>query len=284
MATMLHEEDLLPLNVLEGHAAFSSANCRQKGMALHEAYIGADPFPHVVIPSMLSVDIVRQIAAEFPQYEPGRFSDPQSRLKTGYQLEKITSPHINAVINALNSAAFLDFLRALTGIKGLVPDPYQLGGGLHETRRGGHLSIHADFNMHPLLKMKQRLNLILFLTEHWDASYGGALELWSKDMQRCEVSVLPVLGTAVIFNTDADSFHGHPDPLTCPDSVTRRSLALYYYTAFEGNTAAQVSRTTNFQVRPGSDDKPDYRTRLREFTRDICPPLIYRALSRSPES
>ena len=34
----------------------------------------------------------------------------------------------------------------------------------------------------------------------------------------------------VIFNTTDFSFHGHPEPLKCPDNVTRKSLALYYYT------------------------------------------------------
>jgi hypothetical protein len=33
-----------------------------------------------------------------------------------------------------------------------------------------------------------------------------------------------------IFNTDADSFHGLPDPIRCPEGTTRKSLALYYFT------------------------------------------------------
>ena len=33
----------------------------------------------------------------------------------------------------------------------------------------------------------------------------------------------------VIFNTTDFSYHGHPEPLKCPDGVMRNSLALYYY-------------------------------------------------------
>ena len=29
-----------------------------------------------------------------------------------------------------------------------MPDPYFVGGGLHQLKRGGKLGIHADFNEH----------------------------------------------------------------------------------------------------------------------------------------
>ena len=283
MTHTLEKQGLLSLAMQQGFASFASADCKAIGAELHETYTQADPFPHIVIPSFLTDDAVRRVATEFPPHETGRYSDPQSRLKTGYHLEKIGSPYIHSVINALNSAAFLEFLRALTGIKGLIPDPYQVGGGLHETRRGGHLSIHADFNMHPSLKLKRRLNLILFLNDDWDETYGGHLELWSKDMQQCCKRVLPELGKAIIFNTDQDSFHGHPDPLTCPESRTRRSLALYYYCVFASDKIAHVSRSTDFRVRPGSTDRLDHKTRMRELARDMCPPILYRRLVKTEE-
>jgi hypothetical protein len=52
-------------------------------------------------------------------------------------------------------------------------------------------------------------------------------------MKACEESVLPVFNRCVIFNTDADSYHGHPLPMTCPEGTFRRSIALYYYTIEE---------------------------------------------------
>jgi hypothetical protein len=32
-----------------------------------------------------------------------------------------------------------------------------------------------------------------------------------------------------IFSTTDKSYHGHPDPLQCPEGMSRKSLALYYY-------------------------------------------------------
>lgn len=256
------------------------AECRALGEALHARYVGNRPFPHIVIDNLLPDAFLRRIVDEFPAREKGRFDDAHSRLKTGYQMEKITSPLITNLIAALNSSPFLDFLERMTGITGLIPDPHQAGGGLHETARGGHLSIHADFNMHPRLRARRRMNLILFLNENWQEDYGGALELWETDMSRKAAAVLPVMGRAVVFNTESDSFHGHPEPLSCPEDVYRRSIALYYYTVPEGAELLEPSHTTDFRRRPGSDDKRQIRTKLREFLRDVTPPILYRQLKR----
>jgi len=47
-------------------------------------------------------------------------------------------------------------------------------------------------------------------------------------MKTKQREVQPLFNRAVVFNTDADSFHGHPDPLLAPEGVFRRSIALYY--------------------------------------------------------
>ena len=164
----------------------------------------------------------------------------------------------------------------MTGIKGLIPDPHQAGGGLHETATGGHLSIHADFNIHPKLNLRRRMNLILFLNHDWKSSYGGELELWEKDMSACAKSVSPQIGRAVVFNTEDDSFHGHPEPLTCPEDVFRRSLALYYYTIPQPGELDQ-KRTTDFRARPGSADAFK-ASGGKNWARKWLPPVIYDAL------
>ncbi len=266
---------------IEGDTVFfGEAECLGAGKTLHDEYVGNSPFPHIVIDDFLPQDALRRVVAEFPERAQGQFADAHSNLKTGYQLEKIKSAYITNLINALNSAQFLTFLEEMTGIKGLISDPHQMGGGLHETARGGHLSIHADFNMHPKLKTRRRVNLILFLNENWDESYGGALELWKIDMSACEKSVIPVLGRAVVFNTESDSFHGHPDPLDCPEGVFRRSLALYYYTVPEGAEMLEPRHTTDFRVRPGTSDNLQLKNKFKELMRDLMPPMLYRAMRR----
>jgi hypothetical protein len=70
-------------------------------------------------------------------------------------------------------------------------------------------------------------------------------------MKRCERTVAPAGNRVLIFNTDADSFHGHPEPLTCPPEVARQSLALYYFT----HEDKPVVRSTEYRARPGEGAK-----------------------------
>ena len=65
-------------------------------------------------------------------------------------------------------------------------------------------------------------------------------------MTACQAKVTPAGNRMLVFTTTFDSFHGHPDPLTCPEDVARRSMALYYFTEEE----QAVRRSTNYQARP----------------------------------
>ena len=57
----------------------------------------------------------------------------------------------------------------------------------------------------------------------------------------------PIFNRCVIFNTDYDSYHGHPEPMTCPKNTYRKSIALYYYT----NAKSNVKKiATNYKSRP----------------------------------
>ena len=39
-------------------------------------------------------------------------------------------------------------------------------------------------------------------------------------MTACEQKIRPSFNSMVIFKTDDFSYHGHPDPLTCPENIT----------------------------------------------------------------
>ena len=60
--------------------------------------------------------------------------------------------------------------------------------------------------------------------------------------------VSPLHNRVVIFNTDEDAFHGHPNRMTCPEGQTRKSIALYYFTA---ETSGVRARSTEYRPRPG---------------------------------
>lgn len=199
-----------------------------------EQYQSADPFPHIVLDSLFDDADLDRVLAAFPRPDETkwmRFDSPLEK-KLGFFHEHSTiAPEVRAFLDAMNGFEMLLFLEALTGIEGLIPDPYFGGGGLHQIEPGGFLKIHADFNVHPKLKLDRRLNMLVYLNHDWREEWGGHLELWNTSMTECRQRILPSFNRTVIFSTTDTSFHGHPHPLTSPDGVTRKSVSLYYYTA-----------------------------------------------------
>ena len=197
------------------------------------AYRSAHPFPHVVLDDVFEPELLKQILVEFEGMDRGRWHSSDKELERKWATEDIQhfGPTTRAFINQLNGGLFLSFLEKLTGITGLISDPHLRGGGLHEIRREGALGVHADFNLYPRLNIWRRLNLLLYLNENWDPAWGGELELWDRTGTQRVTSVSPIFNRVVIFDTSNYSYHGHPHPLMCPPDRSRKSIALYYYTA-----------------------------------------------------
>jgi hypothetical protein len=219
---------------------------------LAEQYRSNPPFPNIHLSNFLREETARKVMAEFPR--PGETTWIHYKHFNENTMGKVKRaefpPLLGKLVDELNTPRFVGFLSKLIGIPDLVSDPMLEGGGMHQTKSGGFLNVHADFNMHHYhTNWRRRCNLILYLNEDWKAEWGGALELWDAEMRKCVRKIEPLLNHAVIFNTGQISFHGYPDPITCPPDVTRKSLALYYYTV-EENTR-QVARSTSYQARPG---------------------------------
>lgn len=252
-----------------------------KALALEhrEEYATASPFSHIVIDNFLPETLLEEILKEFPnpkQINWQAFQTPAER-KLASKNEQQMGDATRLLLYNLNSSTFITFLEILTGIDGILPDPHFEGGGLHQIERDGFLKMHVDFNRHTKLRLDRRLNFLLYLNKDWKEEYGGHLELWDTNMTRCEKKILPLFNRCVVFSTTDFSYHGHPEPLTCPDGWTRKSLALYYYT--NGRPAEEIlgkPHTTIFQARPQDDfkltDSP--HTTVKTILRKLVPPIL----------
>jgi Rps23 Pro-64 3,4-dihydroxylase Tpa1-like proline 4-hydroxylase len=261
---------------LGGYRALDVEQCRAAGASLAAEYRANEPFPHIMMDDFIDADLLRQVVREFPDNSHRQsFARDQERLKFQVRPDECTGPVTRALFAELNSMAFLAFLSELTGIRGLVADPYFAGAGLHEIKSGGHLGIHADFPRHDIMRLNRRLNLLIYLNDDWHDDYGGALELWDRQMNRCRKSIPPLMARAVVFGTDRDTFHGHPDPLACPPDRSRRSIATYYYTAADTRARA-FERTTDFRARPDSSDRRDWGVLFHNLKADWLPPILQR--------
>ncbi len=85
--------------------------------------------------------------------------------------------------------------------------------------------------MYRRLGLYRRLNLILYLNQDWQHGDGGELEL-TRPSQISEARIVkPLLNRAILFQTDDNSVHGFTTPVR--EGTSRRSIAVYYYTASE---------------------------------------------------
>lgn len=257
------------------------ALAQDKGRELRAGYVATSPFPHVVLDDFLPPALLERALAEFPTDAGSAeeaYNRAQERAKVQYNPETLPA-FTRSLFHTFNSLPFIRVVENITGISGLLPDPYFFGGGFHELRQGGHLSVHADFVRHQQLNLQRRINVLIYLNKDWRDEYGGQLELWDEAMTACQLSVVPHFNRCVIFNTDLDSNHGNPTPINHPNGVGRKAIALYYYTATW--KPGMRDYTTQFRVRPGSQDRTDWRTMAVEFAMDLCPPLLLRAAAQA---
>lgn len=230
---------------------------------LHDEFINNKPFPYIVIDNIANEKPLSLIESKFPQKGDLKWYTYDNPLE-----RKLAFPHtdkmpkkIRSGLMELNSGEFITFLETLTGIKGIIPDPHFLGGGLHSSPPGYKLDAHVDFNINSNLGgVYRRINCILYLNKDWDESYGGNINIYEMDERGNNVkewaSVSPVFNRMLIFETSKYSLHGHPFPVTCPKGMSRKSLATYYYHTEPGNQAIEKHSTT-FKALPGVEDGLD---------------------------
>lgn len=264
-------ESFLPLSTMAEVAKNSSAT-----------YANAMPYPHVVFDNFFDPTLLDLVLTEFPEPRGVKWQrfDNAHEIKLASASESSFGPATRLLLYHLNSITFLEFLSSVTGIPDLIADPCFDGGGLHQILPGGKLAVHADFNKHPRYGLDRRLNALIYLNKDWQEEYGGHLELWNSDMTRCEKKILPVFNRLTIFGTSDITYHGHPDPLRCPEGMTRKSLALYYFSNGRPESEVSNEHSTLFQERPSETFKLTLKQRLGSVAKDLLPPIVSRQLRK----
>lgn len=213
--------------------------------ALAAEFAAARPFPHVVLGDFLAIEPT-DVLEEFPSTdEPGWLAygeTYQAEKRTFSDMEQMPET-IGRILRELSGTPFLTFLERVTGIRGLIPDPYLQGAGLHCSGPGGLMAPHTDSHLHKRLTLYKRVNVLVYLNPGWQEGFGGCLELFDPADVRTPVkTVVPSWGTCVIFRTDGKSVHGFPKPIR--DGRVRRTLAMYYYTSVDNPEFSGSTLTT----------------------------------------
>ena len=223
------------MSLTDGQSLFNYRDYGPDRIATLKAdFASASPFSHIMIDGFMIAPPETVTGAfpdpSWPQWTG--FNDPYQRNKRFCNDIDAIPPLFQAMIHELSGPAFLGFLEEISGIKGLIPDPYLVGGGLHCSGPGGILAPHADFHHYGRLELFRRINVLVYFNTDWKVEYGGCLELFEKGAKMSEKEIVPEYGRMVAFLTDDRSIHGFSKPIT-GDDRWRRSLALYYYTSEE---------------------------------------------------
>lgn len=200
-------------------------------------YRDARPYPHVVLDDFLGANVARDLAERFPRpthsgWMRRDYNEQSARLgqlqRTGFEG---VDPVLRHFLNELCGMAFLDFLGVLTSVEGLIADPHFRGAGPSLVLPGGHLALHADFNRDRARQLERKITVLYYLGKDWKPEWGGALELWNEDRTKCEASYLPILDRLIVMAHGDVYWHGHPQPLACPEGLFRAAIAAYFYVA-----------------------------------------------------
>ena len=219
-------------------------------------FASAQPFRHVVFEQFLEPAFCQELMAEFPAFDPRHAVN--ERGEQGRKAVRSSLPALGPAYarfdRLMRDNAFLAMIERITGIDQPLYDPDYVGGGTHENLDGQELDPHVDFNYHPTRQLHRRLNLIVFLNSEWEECWGGCLELlqdpWATDADTRKI-VVPRANRGVIFETTERSWHGFPRIQLPPDKpVSRRSIAVYFYSKDRAVTEAAPSHGTFYYQRP----------------------------------
>src|SRR5882757_1677773 len=165
---------------------------------LQATYRTAKPFPHVVIDDMFAPEVLDALLVEMADMGRDKWMQVANdsrertlRMKSAAEM----GPAGERLLSIVHAAGFLHFLSEITGIPQLLPDPYLLGSGYAQMRRGDYFNVHSDRNVAYDTGLLRRLAMIVFLNKSWPPEY-----------------------------------HGVPVPLACPSERSRQSFILYYHT------------------------------------------------------
>jgi Rps23 Pro-64 3,4-dihydroxylase Tpa1-like proline 4-hydroxylase len=252
-----------------------------------EEYKANLPYPHIFFDNFLPVEVAEAALRDFPEPKEidwRSYKDVNQHKKLGFDAVEKLPPSIRDVLYFLNTRPMLKFLETLTGIQSVLPDPHYVGGGLHQIRPGGLLEVHADFSYHHGLRLDRRINVLIYLNKDWKEEYGGHFELWDREVKQAEKKILPIFNRCAIFSTTSVSFHGHPDPLTCPPDRNRKSIATYYYSNGRPEEDPNLTHKHEvaFQQRPGVN-RVKASLGVRKVVKSLIPPIVtdlYRGLRK----
>ncbi|KAG8904759.1 hypothetical protein FRB99_001236 [Tulasnella sp. 403] len=209
---------------------------------LHQEYIESSPFKHIVIEKLFDDQLLKNVKDEILQNI--RFTEKETDIYKVHQTGDLASlsylsaeqlalfPSLKCLRDALYGSEFRGFLRTVTGCGPLSGSKQDMS--VNSYKKGCHLLNHDD------VIGSRRVSYILYLPlpvdEPWQASYGGALELYPtvknsegilEPLPSPSKIIPPSWNQFVFFEVQpGKSFHSVEEVVVDSDNVDRQRLSI----------------------------------------------------------
>jgi hypothetical protein len=92
------------------------------------------------------------------------------------------------------------------------------------------------------------------------------------------VTITPEFNRCVIFSTTSYTYHGNPDQVQCPSEMSRKSLALYFFSS--GRPKSEISSVHGTLFVGTKGDVLNQHVTMRSLVKDLLPPLLLRYVKK----
>ena len=175
---------------------------------LHNQYVAARPFAHMVFRHMFGQDTLRRVSYEVDcQLIEALDNDT---IKGNWSTNDVENwgQFTTSFVDELRSRDFCKWLSRLTGTRNLFLDPSLYGCGLRAIGQGGKLKpIHTDKIWCKRLQARRKVCVLVFLNEDWNEDWGGHFNMWTQDLEHCVQHISPRISTTVILDVDSNNYH-----------------------------------------------------------------------------
>jgi hypothetical protein len=167
----------------------------------------------------------------------------------------------------------------ITGFRDLEPDVDLYACGISTMSQGAYLRPHLD-NSHDKDRDRCRvINVLYYVTPHWQEDYGGSLQLWDKGRGGAARTFPCLFNSVIIVATGKNSWHSVNE---VTHDGTRCCVSNYYFSRHSPDNS-DYFHATSFRGEPGQGSLDGMRadnllrtTVLKLFRKIYRNPHVYK--------
>jgi hypothetical protein len=170
--------------------------------------VQTQPYPYLVVENAIDTQILNEVFYTLPPSSWSSwmtYNNDFERKRTTRDLP-LLSPFTRNLLESMQSSSFASIISAITGIPNLITDPGLHGMGIYRYDNGGFLAPHMGYELHPVLNLERRVNVILFLTPDWNVGWGGQHLLWDDVGFNVVQEIEPRQGRMIIYQSQENGW------------------------------------------------------------------------------